>query len=157
YIDFGAPSTSYAQQVYVSDGGWGGPEIVYESGPSWITYDPSGFLRLDASGDQPTELPLGPSKVVLRAGPSDVTADMEVSVYPVPELEFKPVIVSRGFTSGAPAKLGLSVWSPIYIEVIKFTPDWIGVKPESLTRPLYGNAEVLAEIHIPAGQSGDIE
>src|SRR5262245_9317826 len=96
YVDFADPKPSYSAQVYVSDGGWGGPEIVYASGPAWIAYDPGGFLRLNGEGDQPMELPLGPSKIVFRAAPSDVTAEVEVCAYPVPELELKPLIVARG-------------------------------------------------------------
>jgi molecular chaperone DnaK (HSP70) len=159
YVDARNLAPTYDHPIRIADDGQGGPDIVYESGPKWASYLAPGVLRLDTRDGRlgKLPLPLGPEKAIFRAAPSDVTVGIEVAVFPLPEVAIEPLTVSKGFTSGFPAKLSLTVWCPIYVTELQFAPEWLRLRePEKLkSTRLLGECEIPVEVDIPAGVAND--
>jgi molecular chaperone DnaK (HSP70) len=157
YVDARNLAPTYDHPIQIAGDGQGGPDIVYESGPKWASYLAPGVLRLDTGDGRLGKLPLGPEKAIFRAAPSDVTVGIEVAVFPLPEVAIEPLTVSKGFTSGFPAKLSLAVWCPIYVEQLQFTPQWLRLRdPAKLkSTQLLGECEIPVEVDIPEGVAND--
>ncbi|MGA2736167.1 MAG: Hsp70 family protein [Bryobacteraceae bacterium] len=152
YVDPDCPG-AMRRQLRVSDGGWGHPVLECDGLPEWLRFDPDA-LTLTVDADQLPWYDMVSESITIRARGTDVERDIEISVAPLPVPEVQPLTLARGYTSGTPARLELSISYPATVENLTFRPRYLELDtPLPIELPA-GKHTIPLTARIPAGQEG---